>query len=198
MPWSWDLRPISKFRFLALTLLLAAWAVRARATEGGASAPEFVEQTYLTEEAALKTAFPGCDRVERKVYKVSEGQREKIESRLGWTFSESTVTVFEGFSGNQPRGRAMITEEIGKFKPVTFIVKADNDGKVERVDVMVYREAVGEEVRRSRFTRQFRGKTSKDPLRINRDIINVTGATMSVQAMTAGVKKVLVILDEMK
>ena len=62
---------------------------------------------------------------------------------------------------------------------------------------MVYREPVGAEVRRQRFSRQFRGKTAKDPLRINRDILNVTGATMSVQAMTAGVKKVLVILDEL-
>ena len=63
---------------------------------------------------------------------------------------------------------------------------------------MVYREAVGEEVRRARFTRQFRGRSAKDPLRINRDILNVTGATMSVQAMTAGVKKVLVLLDVIK
>ena len=65
------------------------------------------------------------------------------------------------------------------------------------MEVMVYRESVGAEVRRQRFARQFRGKTAKDSLRINRDILNITGATMSVQAMTAGVKKTLVILDEL-
>ena len=62
---------------------------------------------------------------------------------------------------------------------------------------MIYREPVGTEVRRQRFLRQFRKKSAKDSLRINRDILNITGATMSVQAMTAGIKKVLVILDEL-
>ncbi len=173
-------------------------AVSARATEGERSYPEFVEQVFLTEDAALKLAFPDCDRVEKKVIQISKDKKERIESRLGWVLSESTAAVFEGFSGKEPRGRAMVAEEIGKFKPITFMVKVSNEGKVERVDVMVYREAVGSEVRRPRFTRQFRGKSASDPLRINRDILNVTGATMSVQAMTAGVKKALVILDELK
>ena len=62
---------------------------------------------------------------------------------------------------------------------------------------MVYREEVGQEVRRQRFTNQFKGKNAKSALRINRDIINITGATMSVQALTLGVKKVLLILDEL-
>jgi Na+-translocating ferredoxin:NAD+ oxidoreductase RnfG subunit len=106
------------------------------------------------------------------------------------------VTIYSGFKQGVPQGRAVITEEIGKFKPITFIVKVSNEGKVEKVEVMVYREAVGSEVRRERFTRQFRGKSGKDPVRINRDILNVTGATMSTQAMAAGVKKVLTLLDE--
>lgn len=117
--------------------------------------------------------------------------------RLGWKLSESTITVFQGFKQNEPQGWAIITEEIGKFKPITFIVKVSPEGKVEKVEVLVYREPVGVEVRKQRFARQFKGKTAKDRLRINRDILNITGATMSVQAMTAGVKKALVILDEL-
>ena len=170
----------------------------APATEGERIYPEGSERVYLTEDAALKLSFSDCDRVERKVHAVTKDERKKIESRLGWALSESTVTIFEGFRENQPRGRSVIAEEMGKFKPITFMVKVSNEGKVERVDVLTYREAVGSEVRRRRFTGQFQGKTAKDPLRINRDILNITGATMSVQAMTAGVKKVLVLLDEIK
>jgi hypothetical protein len=36
----------------------------------------------------------------------------------------------------------------------------------------------------------------KDIIRINKDIINISGATMSVRSMTAGIKRVLVLVDE--
>ena len=176
--------------------LLAVRAFEVRAAGGEAAYPDFIEQVYLTEEAALKSVFPGCDEIRRRVWKIDPKSKSRIESRTGWTLAESSVTVFEGFAAGEPQGKAMIAEEIGKFKPITFIVKQGNDGRVERVEVMVYREAVGAEVRRQRFSRQFRGKKAGDPLRINRDILNVTGATMSVQAMTAGVKKALVIMEE--
>lgn len=179
----------------AFTLFFGIGKVWATAGERGYS--EFVEQVFLTEEAALKSVFPEADKIVKNVHAFSSEEKKRIELQSGWVLSETTVTVHQGFLNGQPQGWAIVTEEIGKFKPITFIVKVSNEGKVERVEVMVYREAVGSEVRRQRFARQFKGKTARDPLRINRDILNITGATMSVQAITAGVKKVLVILDEL-
>jgi len=63
--------------------------------------------------------------------------------------------------------------------------------------VLVYRESRGSEVRKKRFNYQYEGKTIYDPIRINRDIINISGATMSVRSMSAGVKRVLVLVDEL-
>ena len=40
------------------------------------------------------------------------------------------------------------------------------------------------------------GKSFKNPIRINKDIINITGATMSVQCMCAGVRKVIAVINE--
>ena len=62
--------------------------------------------------------------------------------------------------------------------------------------ILVYRESRGGEVRRQRFLRQYRGKDGRDPIRINRDIINITGATMSVRALNTGVRKSLSLLEE--
>ncbi len=181
-----------------LLTTLVLFAISPSLLRGGeANYPEFIEQVFLTEESALKSVFSNADKIVAEPHKLILKERKRIESRLGWVVEESTVTVHRGYNTGNPLGFAMITEEIGKFKPITFIVKVGMDGKVEKVEVMVYREAVGAEVRRQRFSRQFRGKSAKDPLRINRDILNITGATMSVQAMTAGVKKVLVIIDEL-
>ncbi|MCB9773359.1 MAG: FMN-binding protein [Nitrospiraceae bacterium] len=42
-----------------------------------------------------------------------------------------------------------------------------------------------------------KGKNAEDPIRINRDIINISGATMSVRSMSAGVKRALVLAHEL-
>jgi len=47
-----------------------------------------------------------------------------------------------------------------------------------------------------RFNYQYEGKTTQDPIRINKDIINITGATMSVRSVSAGVKRALVLVEE--
>ncbi len=184
---------------VSLNLFLAGvGTIQGVPTEEEKNYPEYVEQVFLTEAGALKSVFPVTTTVKKEIHTFTPAEKERIESKLGWILNEKAVTVYKGIgSDGKAQGFAVIAEEIGKFKPITFIVKAGMDGKVERVEVMVYREAVGSEVRRQRFARQFRGKSAKDPLRINRDIINVTGATMSVQAMTAGVKKALIILDEL-
>ncbi len=162
----------------------------------GAASPDFVEEVYLTPDEAVQMVFPAGETVRPEEITLSPQQVRRVERRAGWRLERTTFTVYRGWNGSEPSGFAVITEEIGKFKPVTFIVKVTAKGRVEAVEIMVYREAVGREVRRKRFLRQFRRKTAQSPLRINRDIINITGATLSVRAISAGVKRVLCVLDE--
>ena len=60
---------------------------------------------------------------------------------------------------------------------------------------MVYREAYGGEVRDRRFLQQYKGKQLKDPLLPYRDIQNISGATLSVEAIGRGSKKALALVD---
>src|SRR5437879_8329481 len=69
------------------------------------------------------------------------------------------------------------------------------EGNVTEVAVMVCRESRGGEVKEKRFLRQFRGKTAGDPIRINQDILNYTGATLSSKALARGVKRAVLLLD---
>ena len=180
---------------LKIVLVFFSLLVSIPSTTGWAGGEE---QTFLTEEVAVKSVFPLAGKVEKEIHIFTADQKSRIESRLGWTLNEKSAEVYHGFDKEEKSlGFALVAEEIGKFKPITFIVRVSNEGKVERIEVMVYRETVGAEVRKQRFLRQFKNKSVKDSLRMNRDILNITGATMSVQALTAGVKKALVILDEL-
>jgi len=92
-------------------------------------------------------------------------------------------------------GFATIREARGKDQPITFLVATDPAGRVLDVDILVYREAYGGEVKDRRFLKQYGGKDLKAPLLPYRDIQNVAGATLSVEAIGRGTKKALAVID---
>ena len=60
---------------------------------------------------------------------------------------------------------------------------------------MVYREDYGSDVRKRRFLKQFRGKSSTDPISVNNDITSISGATMSSYAIANGVREALELIS---
>lgn len=154
------------------------------------------EDVYLTPDDAARLMFPESDHIRAEVLTLSPEQKKLIEERIGWHFPETTFDCFIGETNGKVDGWAFIQNTVGKHKPMTYMVSVDPNGEVNNVEVLVYREARGSEVRTKRFNYQYQGKNLDDPIRINRDIINITGATMSVRSMSAGVKRVLVLTDE--
>jgi H+/Na+-translocating ferredoxin:NAD+ oxidoreductase subunit G len=153
-------------------------------------------EVFLTEDEALKLMFPKSERIRKDFIRLTPEKKTLIEDRIGWKFPEELFEVYIGETGAQIDGYALIQNTIGKHKPMTYMVGVDNAGHVSNVELLVFREARGSEVRTKRFNVQYEGKTVSDPVRLNRDIINISGATMSVRSMTAGIKRVLVLVDE--
>lgn len=170
-------------RLLIPTLLLLLLAP-ARPARG--------QEVLLTREQALREIFPQMARtsVEHKV--LDDSARATLERTLGRRIYERAVDVTKVYDASGAfRGYAVVTEEIGKYRPITFMVGVTPALAVKDVAVMVYRESRGGDVKRRRFLDQYRGKTARDPIDANRDIINISGATISVRSMNAGVKRVL-------
>ena len=153
-------------------------------------------EVFLTEDEALKLMFPKSERIRKDLIRLTSEKKTQIEERIGWKFPEEFFEVYIGETGAQIDGYALVQNTIGKHKPMTYMVGVDNTGHVLNVELLVFREARGSEVRTKRFNVQYEGKTASDPVRLNKDIINISGATMSVRSMTAGIKRVLVLVDE--
>ena len=153
-------------------------------------------EVYLSEEEAVKLMFPKSERIKKELLKVPMDKKVTIEERIGWKFPEEAFEVYIGETGTQTDGYAFVQNTIGKHKPMTYMVGVDARGRVSNVELLVFRESRGSEVRTKRFNVQYEGKTASDPVRLNKDIINISGATMSVRSMTAGIKRVLVLVDE--
>jgi len=153
-------------------------------------------EVFMTEEDAVKIMLAGSERVRKDVIRLSQEKKDAIEQRIGWKFPEESFELYIGETGDRIDGYAMVHNTIGKHKHMTYMVGVDNRGACTDVELLVFREAKGSEVRRKRFNAQYEGKTVSDPIRINKDIINISGATMSVRSISAGVKRVLVLVDE--
>ncbi len=157
---------------------------------------DFKFEQFMNEEEALKAILPNSQRVRKELLRLTAEKKELIEQRIGWKFPEDSFELYIGQTGDKVDGYAMVHHTIGKYKPMTYMVGVDANGTCTDVELLVFRDAKGSEVRTKRFNSQYEGKTVTDPIRINKDIINISGATMSVRSMSAGVKRVLVLLDE--
>lgn len=152
-------------------------------------------RVYLTRDEALRQIFPRARRVRAERWRLDRSQAKTIESEARTEVPGSRPVVYRALGeGGRLLGYAMIVEEKGKYRPITAMVGVGPDLSVRRVEIMVYREDRGEEVRYRRFLRQYRGKTAADPVRTHRDIMNVTGATISVHSVNAGVRRALATL----
>ncbi len=176
------------FAALLLVLLLAAPVVRAE---------EFRTEVYMELDDAPAAVFPEAETFERKDLHLTNTQLQQARQLV----APAKPTIWEPFyisytarKAGKVIGHAVICEEIGKHRPMTFIVASTPDGRVKDVAILMYREPVGSEVRHPRFLKQFAIKSLADPIRPHKDVRNISGATLSVIAMSRGVRKALAIL----
>ena len=176
---------------LIAVLLTAATTVCVRAQ------PDGMVHEYLSREEALLEVFPRSANYVEETIVLDEVQIRQAEETLYRKIAEQTVDVTLCYDEEgRFLGYAVVSDEQGKYRPITFVVGVEPDFTVSKVAIMVYREDRGGEVRMPRFLYQYRGKSLDDPLRVNRDIVNISGATISVRAITDGVKKVLFLVTQ--
>jgi hypothetical protein len=89
---------------------------------------------------------------------------------------------------------AWVLEEIGKEKPITAGIVINNH-HIERVKVLVFRESRGWEVRHDFFTDQFKQAGLEDNNRLDKNIDNISGATLSVRAVEK-LARIALLLDQ--
>ena len=116
------------------------------------------EGVYLTEAEAPRAVFPHATTFERTAVPATPELRARVQALLGTlkpSLWEPEYIVFTAKQDTMLLGYGVIVEEIGKHRPITFIVAVRPDGKVAEVAVMVYREPYGGQVHYERFLGQY-------------------------------------------
>ncbi len=134
------------------------------------------EEVYQQPEAFISEVFDG-DPPEADTLWLKSEQKKRIRALLGRDLAALRVRYW----GRDQRS-AWILEEIGKERPITTGLVV-NAGEIERVQVLIYRETRGWEVRYPFFTEQFQGVSLTDDDDLSESIDSISGATLSVNAL---------------
>ncbi len=121
---------------------------------------------------------------------IEEAQKQAFPSATH--FTELQVgRIWKAEAGGRVAGFFIFDRVIGKHLYIDYAVALTPNGAVHSVEILQYRESYGGEIRGPSWLAQFVGKTSGSALKINGDIRNIAGATLSSTHITEGVKRVL-------
>ena len=153
-------------------------------------APSTFAVQYLTIDQAQRAIFPGKSFSLAPV-KLTTAQRKAIEQASGVRVLHDEQQVWRVSGG----GWFIVDEVVGKHEFITYAVGLNANGSVKQIEVMDYRETYGGQIRDENWRAQFVGKTSQSPLKLDKDIKNISGATLSCRHITDGVKRLLALYE---
>jgi len=152
--------------------------------------PAVYATEYLTVEAAQRAAFPDATSFAPIALTLDAAAREKL-AEVAHPPGARDPRVWRAMAGDRVVGTFFVDAVIGKQEYIGYSLALDAAGKVLRIDILDYRETHGWEIRNERWRAQFTGKTAADPVEVNRDIANISGATLSCRHVTDGVRRLL-------
>jgi FMN-binding domain len=145
---------------------------------------------YVSVEQVQKILLPNKVLTKAPII-VSDELQEKMRAASSIRYPFKGERIWKATDGSW----LIVDEVIGKHEMITYAVALSPSGSVTGIEILEYVESYGYEVADAEWRRQFIGKTAADPIKLNQDIQNIGGATLSCKHITDGVKRVAVLYD---
>jgi len=156
----------------------------------GASAAR--AKVFLSQEEALRLAFPGA-KVEARNAFLTDEQRRTAKTLAGEEeLPSALVRYYVATKDGQPAGEAYFDTHVVRTMSETVMVVVTPDAKIGRIEVLSFSEPE-EYLPRAKWYEQFQGKLLDDDLSLKRSIHPVSGATLTAHATTDAARRVLAI-----
>ncbi len=137
-------------------------------------------------------AFPGGPTVERRTAYLSAEQVERAQEAGHVKIDSRVWSYYVGIGSQGVAGYAYFETHRVRTMPETFMAVLEPSGALRFVELLAFLEP-DDYLPRPRWLGQFRGKVLDDELLVRRGIRNITGASLTSQALTDGVRRVLAV-----
>ena len=153
--------------------------------------PVVIAADYLSVDAAQKVIFPQADAFEEVLLPQTPEQSQALLARAGPQPPHGMIRIWRAMRGGALLGHVFVDEVIGRQSLITYAVGIDTGGALRNLEILSYRESHGGEIRNAAWRGQFTHRDALEQLRFGTDIKNISGATLSSEHVTQGVRWLL-------
>lgn len=171
--------------------MAAAWRLAAVAAAWLWLALPADAQALLSREQALALAYPGASFAAEQRF-LSAPEAEASARRAGRPLPSVLIARYTASLNGRVVGRSYIDTHVVRTKKESVLVSLDDAGRVRRVDVIAFLEPPEYRAPQA-FMNQFNRRTLEDDLRLQRAIRPIAGATLTANALTDAVRRVLAV-----
>ena len=155
------------------------------------SAPIIAQaKIYISAEQAQKVLFPNKQFSKTPIL-ITEDLQDKMRSASSIRHPFQGDRIWKATDGSW----FIVDEVVGKHEMISYAVGINPQGNITGIEILEYVESYGYEVGELQWRKQFIGKNASDPIKLNQDIQNIGGATLSCKHITDGVKRVAVLYE---
>lgn len=141
-------------------------------------------KTYLTADQAKRILWGDTAMAEVAVT-LTEDQVKSISKASKVRVRNPRLQLWKTVDG----GWFVLDQVIGKHENIDMAYALDADGKVLGLEILTYRETYGDEVMHPKWRQQFHGRDSSQLLKLDKQIKNISGATLSCRHVTEGINR---------
>ena len=151
---------------------------------------EAAAKVFVSQNQALREAFPDATRIERDSRIVRRKELAQISELARLDDLPRVVVLHIAWRDDEILGYAHIDVHNVRTRPEAFMVVLTPEGEVRSVRILAFHEPL-DYLPTDSWYGQFAGKTGADRLRVGNDVHGVVGATLSTRAAADGVRRML-------
>jgi len=149
-------------------------------------------------EALIRQKLGNSVTAEFIKYEIPQNFKKEIETEIRQKFYSDFVYIYKIFEKEKLKNIVIVDNVNGKSMPITFMVIFELDGKITYSGIIKYREQYGGGVKSDEWNNQFKNKDYKSSYEVGKDISAISGATISVNSISRGIKKLAFLMDKIK
>lgn len=160
--------------------------------------PFFISANGIQEktESIFKSEFGENVEIAFSKFQIPVKLKNEIEFASKQRFFSENIFVWTITNNDSLVALGLMDNVYGKAQPITFLTIFSLNGIVHSNHIVKYREEHGGQVANNDWNKQFVGMDNKS--NINKKVDGISGATISVNSVKKGVKKLILLFDIVK
>ena len=149
-------------------------------------------------EKHIMSQFPQDVTISMNTLKLNKKNKKSVQNQVKQAFFSDQLYFWKISQNDTIIAYAFLDNVKGKSMPITFMVILNKNGTIINSSVIKYRESYGGEIGNRRWLEQFNKKNKKSSYEPGKEIDGITGATISVNSLSKGIRKIVLLFDQVK